>query len=178
MARVQGESAAEAARIFARVNAANEGELAGLRSANEVLEAANKDIEAANRGLSAANTGLDAASKDLAAANTKKAREAADGSRECEARHAGQLAALRRLLEEGHRSYTLHPTPYTLHPAPYALLSAAERRGDNFKGFKDFNLEAKGQNLALAVWCVPNSLYSGRGDTGSGFGFREYQCLL
>ena len=71
---MQDESAAEAARVFIRLGSANEGEMAGLRSANEALEATNKE---------------------LAAANKNKDREAADEGRDREARHAGQLEASR-----------------------------------------------------------------------------------
>ena len=40
---------------------------------------------------------------------------------------------------------TLHPTPYTLHPTPYTLhpTPTSERRGNNLKGFTDFNLKAE-----------------------------------
>ena len=48
------------------------------------------------------------------------------------------------------------------------MRSAAERGGNNYKGFKDFHLRngsSQGQNIALAVLIVPNSIDSG-GEAG------------
>jgi len=46
---------------------------------------------------------------------------------------------------------------------PDQLAAALEREQNNLKGFKDFHLKngsSQGQNLALPVLCVPNSLDS------------------
>jgi len=48
---------------------------------------------------------------------------------------------------------------------------ASERRGDNEKGFKDFDLKAKAKNLTLTVLHVPSSLDSGCP------GYLETYCL-
>jgi len=49
--------------------------------------------------------------------------------------------------------------------------AATERNGNNLKGMKDFYLKngsRQGQNLVLAILCVPNFL-----DSGHGFGKAE-----
>ena len=50
------------------------------------------------------------------------------------------------------------------HGGRHLLISAGERRVDNFNGFKDFRTEngsSQGQNLALTGLFVPSSLDSG-----------------
>ena len=46
--------------------------------------------------------------------------------------------------------------------SPFSLCLVSERRGNNFKGFKDVYLEEKGQNLALTALHVPCSFDSGK----------------
>jgi len=65
-------------------------------------------------------------------------------------------------------SLKYEPASEPLHISPPSHPAAAERGGHNCNGFEDFHLKkgsSEGQNLALAVLCVPYSLDGGL-DTG------------